>query len=140
MIGKDDFGFYVSDINDAYKQGDLYLGFMDQKDSSSAVDIIFWREEDCIQIADFFNTVEVNNPDNSAIAGLLKEINNILISKEPAMMEANLFLYPEIKTLQTLLFFHHPAFVSISPNLCLRYAYRSVTLRSDSMSLRAHDR
>jgi hypothetical protein len=75
MIGKDDFGFYVSDINDAYKPGDLYLGFMDQKVRPSAVDIIVWKEEDYVQVADFLNRVKADNPDNSAITGLLLEIN-----------------------------------------------------------------
>lgn len=75
MIGKDDFGFYVSDINDAYKPGDLYLGFTERKNSLSGLDIIVWKKEDYVQIADFLKNVEADNPDNSAIAGLLKEIN-----------------------------------------------------------------
>ena len=75
IIGKDDFGFYVSDINDAYKPGDLFLGLMDQKARASAVDIIVWKKEDYVQIADFLNNLEADNPDDSAITGLLKEIN-----------------------------------------------------------------
>lgn len=75
MIGKDDFGFYVSDINDAYKPGDLFLGFTNRKDSSSVVDIFVWKEADYAKIADFLAQLEADNPGNSAIAGLRMEID-----------------------------------------------------------------
>ena len=75
MIGKDDFGFYVSDINDAYKAGDLYLGFSAKSDGLTAADIIVWKKADYVQIANFLIQVKLDNPYNSAIVKLLEEVN-----------------------------------------------------------------
>jgi len=75
LIGRDDFGFLVTDINSAYRSGDLYLSYMNQSESRAGLDIFVWKKEDYLQIADFLNSIKADNPDNSSIHRLLEQIN-----------------------------------------------------------------
>jgi hypothetical protein len=76
--------------NQSYKSGYIYIGYQQgQVDGSGepynpeyydddmggfSVDIIVWEKEDYIQIADFFEKLEAQDPNNKAINDVLTEI------------------------------------------------------------------
>ena len=83
--------FYSASTNKSYNSGYLYLGIRDGKmdvygrslspkayrDNRGffSVDVIVWKKEDYVQIADFFERIKEKVPSNKAIVDASNEAN-----------------------------------------------------------------